>query len=334
MINYIGTKNFIDYKCNKGGVKVIFPKNVSICEVGPRDGLQNEKIILSAKDKADLINTAIDAGYKIIEIGSFVHPKAVPALADTDEVFRMINKKEDVEFRVLITNLKGVERAIKVGVKKVKLTVSASEAHNISNFNKKPDETVQGFKECCELAKKNGIEVSGAISTSFGCPFEGYISMDSVEEIIREFIKLDILEISLSDTTGMANPNDVYKKCLYVKEKYPQIKWNLHFHNTRDMGSANIIAALDAGMTNFDGSFSGLGGCPYAPGASGNVCSEDIVHMLEEMGIDTGIDLDKAIVLAKKAAELVGHKTDSYMLKAGKVKDLINVKPKHQEKLK
>jgi len=310
---------------------VIFPKKVSICEVGPRDGLQNEKTILSINDKADLINSAIDAGYKIIEVGSFVHPKAIPALADTDEVFKMINKKEDVEFRVLITNLKGVERAIKVGVKKVKLTVSASESHNISNFNKKPEETIKGFKECCELARKNGIVVSGAISTSFGCPFEGDISINAIDKIIGEFIKLNILEISLSDTTGMANPKDVYEKCLYVKEKYPQIKWNLHFHNTRDMGLANIISAMEAGMTNFDASFSGLGGCPYAPGASGNVCSEDIVQMLEEMGIETGINLDKTIVLAKKVEKLVGHKTESYMLKAGKVKDLVKMKPKRQE---
>lgn len=310
---------------------MIFPKKVSICEVGPRDGLQNEKTILSINDKADLINSAIDAGYKIIEVGSFVHPKAIPALADTDEVFKMINKKEDVEFRVLITNLKGVERAIKVGVKKVKLTVSASESHNISNFNKKPEETIKGFKECCELARKNGIVVSGAISTSFGCPFEGDISINAIDKIIGEFIKLNILEISLSDTTGMANPKDVYEKCLYVKEKYPQIKWNLHFHNTRDMGLANIISAMEAGMTNFDASFSGLGGCPYAPGASGNVCSEDIVQMLEEMGIETGINLDKTIVLAKKVEKLVGHKTESYMLKAGKVKDLVKMKPKRQE---
>lgn len=313
---------------------MIFQKKVSICEVGPRDGLQNEKTILSTDDKADLINSAIDAGYKIIEVGSFVHLRAIPALADTDEVFKMINKKENIEFRVLITNLKGVERAIKVGVKKVKLTVSASESHNISNFNKKPEETIKGFKECCELARKNGIVVSGAISTSFGCPFEGDISINAIDKIIGEFIKLNILEISLSDTTGMANPKDVYEKCLYVKEKYPQIKWNLHFHNTRDMGLANIISAMDAGMTNFDASFSGLGGCPYAPGASGNVCSEDIVQMLEEMGIDTGINLDKAIVLAKKVAKLVGHKTESYMIKAGKVKDLIKIKPKRQEKLR
>lgn len=313
---------------------MIFQKKVSICEVGPRDGLQNEKTILSTDDKADLINSAIDAGYKIIEVGSFVHLRAIPALADTDEVFKMINKKENIEFRVLITNLKGVERAIKVGVKKVKLTVSASESHNISNFNKKPEETIKGFKECCELARKNGIVVSGAISTSFGCPFEGDISINAIDKIIGEFIKLNILEISLSDTTGMANPKDVYEKCLYVKEKYPQIKWNLHFHNTRDMGLTNIISAMDAGMTNFDASFSGLGDCPYAPGASGNVCSEDIVQMLEEMGIDTGINLDKAIVLAKKVAKLVGHKTESYMIKAGKVKDLIKIKPKRQEKLR
>lgn len=307
------------------------PRKINICEVGPRDGLQNEKVVLSRESKAELINMCIDAGYKVIEIGSFVHPKAIPTLADTEEVFKLVDKKQDVEMRALVTNLRGVQRAIDVGVKKVKLTVSASESHNLSNFNRKPEETVQSFKESCELARENGLEVSGAISTSFGCPFEGDISIETVEKIIREFIKLDILEISLSDTTGMGNPKEVYEKCKYVKEKYPQIKWNLHFHNTRDMGLANIIAAMNAGITNFDAAFSGLGGCPYAPGASGNLCSEDLIHMCEEMGIQTSVDLDKTIKIAKKVEELVGHKTESYMLRAGKIKDLTKEKPKKQE---
>ena len=307
------------------------PARVNICEVGPRDGLQNEDKVLSAETKAELINDAIDAGYQTIEIGSFVHPKAVPALADTEEVFAKVNKDNNVEFRVLITNLIGVERAIDAGVPKVKLTVSASESHNLSNFNKKPEETLKDFQECYKLARENDIEVSAAISTAFGCPFEGDINIGQIEKIILKIKKIGINEISLSDTTGMANPNEIYKKFSYVKEQYPDIKWNAHFHNTRDMALANIFASIQAGVYNFDASFSGLGGCPYAPGASGNISSEDVVHMLEEMDINTSIDLDKAINLAKKVRDLVGHETESYMLRAGKVDALVEEHPDGQE---
>ncbi|MFZ7119824.1 MAG: hydroxymethylglutaryl-CoA lyase [Eubacteriaceae bacterium] len=307
-----------------------FPNRINICEVGPRDGLQNEGVILKATKKAELINMCIDAGYKEIEIGSFVHPKAVPALADTEEVFRLINYKKNVDLRALVTNKKGVERAIIAGVHKIKLTVSASNSHNISNFNKDTEETLQDFKECYELAKVNDLFVSGAISTSFGCPFEGKIGIEKIEKIVIRLIEIGILEISLSDTTGMANPKEVYSKCKYFKEKYTEVKWNLHFHNTRDMGMVNILAAMKAGMENFDSAFSGLGGCPFAPAASGNVCSEDLIHMCEEIGIETGVDLDKAIDIAKRIEKLVGHKTDSYILKAGKIKDLVIEKPNKQ----
>jgi len=309
------------------------PARVNICEVGPRDGLQNEDKILSAETKAELINDAIEAGYRTIEIGSFVHPKAVPALADTEEVFAKVNKDNNVDFRALITNLIGVERAIDAGVPKVKLTVSASKSHNLSNFNKNPEETLKDFEECYKYAKENSLEVSAAISTSFGCPFEGDISIGQIEKIILRIREIGITEISLSDTTGMANPVEVYQKFRYVKEQYPEIKWNAHFHNTRDMAMANTLAAIQAGVFNFDASFSGLGGCPYAPGASGNVSSEDLVHSLEEMNIDTGIDLDKSIELAHKVKNLIGHETDSYMIKAGKVDDLINEHPAEQKKI-
>ncbi len=307
-----------------------FPKRVHINEVGPRDGLQNEKTILSSTDKANLINGCIDAGYKTIEIGSLVHPKAIPALADTEDVFAKINQSPDVELRVLITNLRGVQRAIDAGIKKVKLTVSASASHNMSNFNRRPEETVKNFSECCDLARENGIEVSGAISTAFGCPFEGPISIEAVENLVIEFQKLGINELSLSDTTGMGNPREVFEKCSYFKNKYPEVKWVLHFHNTRDMGLSNALAAMSAGMEYFDAAFSGLGGCPYAPGASGNLCSEDLIHMCEEIGIETGVDLDKAISIARQVETLVGHKTDSFMLRAGKVSDLSLKKPEKQ----
>ncbi|QZY53588.1 hydroxymethylglutaryl-CoA lyase [Crassaminicella profunda] len=310
-----------------------YPNEVIIAEVGPRDGLQNEKTILPPEAKAKLIDQAIEAGFKVIEIGSMVHSKAIPALADTAEVFKLIKNKDKAELRVLVPNLKGTERAIAAGIKKVKLTVSASESHNISNFNRTPKQTVEGFKECYDLAHENGLEVSGAIATSFGCPFEGEISIEQIEQVVKAFIDLGIREISLSDTTGMGNPKEVYTKCQYFKENYPEIIWNIHFHNTRGMALANIVAAMEAGMSRFDGAFGGLGGCPYAPGASGNVASEDIIHMLHRMGINTGIDLDKSIEIAKEVKMLVGHDVDSYMLKAGKVSDLIKEKPKKQIKI-
>jgi len=307
-----------------------FPKRIHINEVGPRDGLQNEKQILSARDKADLINDIIDSGVKTIEVGSLVHPRAIPALADTDEVYKLIDKPEGVELRVLVTNVRGVQRAIDAGMKKVKLTVSASESHNLNNFNRTPEDSVKGFRECYDLAKSAGLDVSAAISTAFGCPFEGDISMEQITPIIDAFVELGITELSLSDPTGMANPKEVREKSAYVLEKYKDITWNLHFHNTRDMGFANILSAMSVGMTRFDAAFSAIGGCPYAPGASGNVCTEDLIHMLHEMGIETGIDLDKSIGISRKVTKLVGHKTDSYLLRAGKVSDVIRERPLKQ----
>ena len=307
-----------------------YPKEEIIAEVGPRDGLQNEKKIFSAQVKADLIDKAIEAGYKVIEVGSMVHPKAIPALADTAEVFKLIKNKENVDLRVLIPNLKGAERAIEAGFKKIKLTVSISQSHNLANFNRTPEDTIASFTDSVKLAKENGVVVSGAMATSFGCPFEGEITIEQIDEVVKQFIALDIMELSLSDTTGMANPRDVYEKCIYFKEKYPEVTWNLHFHNTRGMAMANILAAMEAGMNRFDGAFGGLGGCPFAPGASGNVSSEDIVHMLDLMGVETGIDIDKAIDIARDVREHVEHDLDSCMLKAGKVSDLVLERPKGQ----
>ena len=224
-----------------------------------------------------------------------------------------------VEFRALIANKKGVERAISCGCRKVKLNVSASLGHNLANINMTPEESVAGFEESFNLAVDHGLEVSGSISMPFGSPWEGKISLESVEA----YLKVGIDEISLSDASGMAVPNQVYSICSNMQENYPQVKWWLHFHNTRGMAMANIIAAMQAGITRFDSSLAGLGGCPFVPGAAGNVASEDIVHMMDEMGIDTGIDVLKLIDIARKMQQLVGHDTDSYLLKAGRSKDLI-----------
>ena len=299
------------------------PSRITLCEVGLRDGLQNETKILQTTDKLAIVNELIHAGFKVIELGSFVSPKAVPQMADTDELFLKLQDVKNVEFRALIANKKGVERAISCGCRKVKLNVSASLGHNLANINMTPEESVAGFEESFNLAVDHGLEVSGSISMPFGSPWEGKISLESVESIVEAYLKVGIDEISLSDASGMAVPNQVYSICSNMQKSYPQVKWWLHFHNTRGMAMANIIAAMQAGITRFDSSLAGLGGCPFVPGAAGNVASEDIVHMMDEMGIDTGIDVLKLIDIARKMQQLVGHDTDSYLLKAGRSKDLI-----------
>lgn len=299
------------------------PNKVAICEVGLRDGLQNESKILETQQKYQLVEKLIETGVKVIELGSFMNPKAVPQMADTDDLYRMVSQKEGTEFRALVANKKGVERAISCGCKKIKLNVSASLAHNLANINKTPEESVAGFEENVQLARENGLEVSGSISMPFASPWEGRTPIEQVERIIEAYLQVGVSEISLSDASGMAVPNQVYDLCTMVQKKYPAVRWWLHFHNTRGMGMANILAAMEAGITQFDASLGGLGGCPFVPGAAGNVTTEDVVHMMDEMGVYTGIDLLKLMDVAREMQYFVGHATDSYVLKAGRSKDLI-----------
>ena len=302
-----------------------WPEKIIFCEVGPRDGLQNEPVMLSVEQKLKMIEGAADAGVPIIEVGSFVHPKAVPQMADTDEVVKRMKRKDGVEYRCLVANKKGVERALAAGITKVKLTLSASESHAKANLNKSINELLAGFEDCVSFAHEHGAQVSGAISTAFGCPFEGKIPVSQLINITNRFLDLGINELSLSDTTGMANPRQVYDTACEMTALFPSVRWFLHFHNTRGMALANITAGMNAGIIRYDASLAGLGGCPFAPGASGNIASEDVLHMLDEMGIKTGIDLDEMIALARELQGWVGHTTDSAILCAGKVSDLINI---------
>lgn len=308
------------------------PKKVVLCEVGPRDGLQNEPKILSVEEKVKLIDSITDSGFKVIEVGSFMHPKAVPQMASTDEVFKKIKTKDGVEYRALIANMKGLERAIDCGCKKVKLNVSASKSHNLANLNRTPEQSVAGFKETVQAAASCNIEISGSISMPFGSPWEHEIPVDDVKKIVQAYIDAGVTEISLSDASGMAVPNQVYNICTEMQKEFPMVKWILHFHNTRGLGVANIIAGMQAGITWFDTSFAGVGGCPFVPGAAGNVSTEDVLHMLNEMNIETGIDLDNTIQISKMLVKILGHSTDSYILRAGKSKDLILDLPTGQKK--
>ncbi len=298
-------------------------KAVTLCEVGPRDGLQNEKTLLSVEEKLELIEAVADAGFPVIEVGSFVHPKAVPQMADTDEVFRRLRRKPGVQYRALIANLKGVERAAGCGCTKVKLNVSASKAHNIANLNRAPAETVAGFQGCADAARAAGMEISGSISMAFGSPWDREIPLSDVKEIVDAYLAVGVTEISLSDASGQAYPTQVYQICAEMARSYPQVTWWLHFHNTRGLGISNIMAGMQAGFTRFDSAFAGVGGCPFVPGAAGNVATEDVVHLCDEMGVETGVDLDRSMEVSRRLVQILGHNTDSYLLRAGKSKDLI-----------
>lgn len=310
------------------------PEEVLLCEVGPRDGLQNEKQILNVEDKAELIDLCTDAGYRVIEVGSFVHPKAVPQMATTDEVFRRIKKKEHVEYRALVANLKGVERAKECGCDKVKLNVSASMAHNIANLNCTPEESVKRFAGCAEFAGENKIQVSGSISMAFGSPWEHEISHEEISRIIEGYLEVGIREISLSDASGMGTPGQVYALFSEMQKMYPEVSFWGHFHNTRGLGLANILAAMEAGIRRFDVAFAGCGGCPFVPNATGNVSAEDVLNMLDEMGVRTGIRSDVVLAVGRRAVELIGHPADSYILKAGRSRDLHVPMPVKKEKTK
>ena len=300
-----------------------YPERLSLCEVGLRDGLQNEKQILATDRKADVLRRLVSAGFRTIEVGSFMSPKAVPQMADTDELFSVCREFPDVEFRALVANPKGVERAAACGCRKVKLNVSASREHNLRNLNRTPEESVMRFAECAGLAKSSGIALSGSISMPFASPWEGETAVETVDGIIEAYLSIGVTEISLSDTSGMAAPAQGGKLCRHVREKYPAASWWMHFHNTRGLAAANMVAAMDAGMTCFDSSFGGLGGCPFVPEAAGNLATEDAVHMCDECGIGTGIRLEDVMEVSRMVAEWLGHPMESLVLRAGSNRSLM-----------
>ena len=313
-------------------MKMDIVKKIRLCEVGPRDGLQNEKSIITTQDKIKLIDAMSEAGFPVIEVGSFVSPRAVPQMADTDAVFEGIQRKPGVEYRAFIANSRGIDRAAACGCTKVKLNVSASVSHNLANLNCTPAQSVARFAECVEKAKDAGIGISGSISMAFGSPWDREIPIEDVKNIVESYLEVGVDELSLSDASGMAYPTQVFDMCSEMSRCYPQVSWWLHFHNTRGLGIANILSGMEAGFTQFDASFAGVGGCPFVPGAVGNVATEDVLHMCGEMGVETGIDLDAAMAISRKVVELVGHPTDSYLLRAGKSKDLIRDLPTGQIK--
>ncbi|MEH7385941.1 hydroxymethylglutaryl-CoA lyase [Bacillus sp. JJ1521] len=308
------------------------PSKVVICEVAPRDGFQAELKWIPTEQKLHIIRELAKIGIQSMEITSFVHPKAIPNLKDASEVVRSSQDLTGIKFRALVPNVKGAERAVEAGITKLKLMLSATDSHSISNANSTTEEALNKLEPIIEFADKKGVGVGGSISVAFGCPYEGKVPISRITYVLDRYSQMGINEVSLADTTGMANPRQVYEMLGELKQRYPEMTFSMHLHNTRGMAIANAVAALQQGIIHFDSSIAGLGGCPYAPGASGNIATEDLVHTFHEMNIETGIDLDLAINAAKEVKQMLGHDGGSYMLQAGPNSNL-HITPETQEKL-
>ena len=293
-----------------------------IHEVVARDGLQIEPQFVPTGQKIELIDALSDTGLAKIEVTSFVSPKAVPNLRDAETVMANIKRKPSVKYVALIANLKGAERAIAARADEVNLVVSVSETHNRANVRRSTDASFEGFGEIMRELERTGISVAGALSTAFGCPFEGGQSSGRVLQFVGRYVELGVRSVTLADTTGMGHPKQVLDLCSAVRERWPELELALHFHNTRGMGLANVLSGLAAGVQHYEACLGGLGGCPFAPGATGNICTEDLVHMLECMGYTTGVNLDKLLAVSKRLGEIVSHELPGQVAKAGKTTDL------------
>ena len=292
------------------------PNKVTIYEVGPRDGLQNEARIISTPEKISFIDALSGTGLAFIEITSFVSPKWIPQLADAAQVARGVRRPTGVRFSALVPNRKGFDNAVAAGMEEVAIFMSASETHNKRNVNKSTADTLAAFDAVIAPAKERGMRVRAYVSTVFGCPYEGAVDANRVVELSARLLDMGVYQISLGDTIGVANPAQVDEVLSLIIDKVSREPLAVHFHDTQGTALANCTIALMKGITTIDSSVGGLGGCPYAPGASGNLATEDVVAMLHSMGIETGIDLDKLVECSRIAASMVGHELQSKYLKA------------------
>lgn len=293
-------------------------QDISICEVGTRDGFQIEPEFIPTAVKVKIIDRLSATGIPRIEATSFVHPKAVPQLRDAAEVMARIQRRPGTVYAALVPNDKGAIRAVEAGVDRIHTVLSASQSHNMANVNMSIAESLAKLEAVAHVAQEADIPLHGGISTSFGCPFEGVVPLENLASIVARLVDLEFAAIGLADTTGMANPAQVRRTFEYLMPKFPAVEWSLHTHNTRAMAIPNILAAIDCGVTRFDASIGGLGGCPFAPGATGNVCTEDLVHCLHAMGYETGIDLDALIEVARRVEDVIGRELPGQVMKAGK----------------
>jgi hydroxymethylglutaryl-CoA lyase len=293
------------------------PARVTICEVGPRDGFQIEPEFIPTEQKIEVVDLLTAAGVPRMQVTSFVHPKAVPQLRDAEQLMARITRRPGTCYAALVPNDKGASRAIDAGVDEIHTVVSASESHNLANVNMTIAESLEKLRAVARIAERARVPVQGGLSTAFGCPFEGEVPLAQLERVVGALIDMGSRAVSLGDTTGMANPHQIVRALEHLELRFAGIEWTLHTHDTRAMAIPNVLAAIECGVTHFDASIGGLGGCPFAPGASGNVCTEDLVHCLWAMGIETGIDLDTLIATSRRVEQIIGRTLPGQIIKAG-----------------
>jgi hydroxymethylglutaryl-CoA lyase len=290
---------------------------VDVVEVGTRDGLQIEPTLVPVAQKIELLNRMVDAGVRYLEVTSFVSPKAVPQLADAEQVIDGVARRDDTYLMALIPNLRAAERASRTSLDGGVLLCSASETHNRKNVNRSIDASLESFPAVAEKLREADIDILGAIAVAFGCPFEGDTPFESVLRIARVYADVGARHITLGDTTGMATPRNVRSVVRGLMAELPDVELTLHLHNTRGVGLANVLVGLDEGIRRFASAVGGLGGCPFAAGATGNICTEDLVYLLHESGYETGIDLEKAIAVANRMEEILGKSLVGQVMRAG-----------------
>jgi hydroxymethylglutaryl-CoA lyase len=299
----------------------VLPETVRIREVGPRDGFQNEPEVIATDDKVRLIDCLSQTGLRRLEVTSFVRPDVIPQLSDAEQVLARIERNPDVAYSVLIPNERGLERALAGDFEfaEVNLFLSASETHNQKNVNRSIEESLTGLERVVERARAANLRCEGVISVSFGCPYEGEVPLERVFGIAHRLADAGCAEVAFGDTTGMANPMQVRGFFARAFDELPGVELTAHFHNTRGQGLANVLAALEAGVQSFESSFGELGGCPVPRGATGNIATEDLVSMLHEMGVETGIDLERLLACARQAQEVLGRPLSGHLLTAGPI---------------
>jgi len=299
-----------------GGVLSKVPRRVRVVEVGPRDGLQNEAVMVPAADKVRFINMLTDAGFSDVEATSFVSPRAIPKLADAAQVFPALERSHGTRYPVLVPNVRGFERALAAGVRDIAVFTAASNTFNKRNINATIDESLDNIAAVVAMARPAGVRIRGYVSTAFGCPFEGEVPAAAVLDVSVRLHDLGVDEVSVGDTIGIATPDQIEEVVNLLSGRIPLDRIGLHLHDTRGTALANTLVALQLGVTCFDTSAGGLGGCPYAPGASGNLATEDLLYMLNGMGIETGVDLDKVAGASRFISGVLGHPPSSRYLAA------------------
>ncbi|MBL0423195.1 hydroxymethylglutaryl-CoA lyase [Ramlibacter sp. AW1] len=297
-------------------------KRIFLNEVVTRDGFQIEPEFVPTDTKVALVDALSECGYAKIEVTAFVSPKAIPMLRDAEEVMGRIRRVPGVEYTVLVPNVRGAERALESKADELNLVMSVSEIHNLANLRMTRDKSFAALREVVRTAQQGHTPVNVSLSTAFGCPMAGEVAQQDVIAWAERYAELGVRGLTICDTTGMAHPGQVSRMAEALQQRFGHLQLTLHFHNTRGMGLANVLAAVQSGIERFDGSLGGLGGCPYAPGASGNICSEDTAHMLQEMGYDTGIDLPRLLRVARQLPSIVGHDVPGQVAKAGRSRDL------------